>query len=406
MTEHRILRLGYQGDGIAEGPVFAPRTLPGEVVEGEKVGDRIAAPRIVTPSADRVAAPCQHYKVCGGCALQHASDSFVAEWRQDVVRRALAAQGIDAPIRAMHTSPPRSRRRATFSVKRTKSGAMVGFHAPSSDILVDTPECLLVHPAILAARPALEELAGVGASRKAEVKAAVTDSAAGLDVAITGGKPLYGPLRVELGGVAQRHGLARLSWDGETVAMAAPPVQPMGHGKVAPPPGAFLQATAEGEAALVAAMRAAVGDAAHVADLFCGCGTFALPLAERAEVHAVESAPEMLGALDQGWRYATGLKKVTTEARDLFRNPLLAEELARFDAIVLDPPRAGAEAQTREVAKASPSRVGFVSCNPVTFARDAAVLVDAGLTLDWIEVVDQFRWSPHVELAAGFTRSA
>ena len=172
---------------------------------------------------------------------------------------------------------------------------------------------------------------------------------------------------------------------------------------VAPPPGAFLQATAEGAAALVDAVRAAIGPAKRVVDLFAGCGTFALPLAETAEVHAVESEAEMLAALDEGWRHGTGLHRVTTETRDLFRRPLLAQELARFDAIAIDPPRAGAAQQTEEIAKSGVPRIAAISCNPVTFARDAKCLTQAGYRLGPVRVVDQFRWSPHVELAASFT---
>ena len=185
--------------------------------------------------------------------------------------------------------------------------------------------------------------------------------------------------------------------------MRTPPVQRFGAAKVTPPPGAFLQATPHGEAALVTAVREAVGEARHVIDLFAGCGTFSLPLADQAEVHAVEGDAAMTAALDHGWRMSTGLKPVTTEARDLFRRPLLPDELAKTDAVVIDPPRAGAEAQIAEIVKAMPPVLAYVSCNPVTFARDAAVLIAAGYTLNWVQVVDQFRWSSHVELAAQFT---
>lgn len=178
----------------------------------------------------------------------------------------------------------------------------------------------------------------------------------------------------------------------------------MGRARVSPPPGAFLQPTPQGEAALVAAVRDAIGAARRIADLFAGCGTFALPLAETAEVHAVEGDAAMTAALDAGWRGATGLRRVTTEARDLFRRPLTATELGRFDAVVLDPPRQGAAAQTAELARSRVAVVAAVSCNPVTFARDAKTLVAGGFALDWLQVIDQFRWSPHVELAARLSR--
>ncbi|WP_172297896.1 class I SAM-dependent RNA methyltransferase [Pseudoruegeria sp. HB172150] len=403
MAEVTIERLGHLGDGIAPGPVFVPLTLPGEVVEGEVDGDRIAAPRIVTPSADRVRPPCRHFKSCGGCALQHASGGFLETWKADQVRIALAAHGLKAPIRGVATSPPQSRRRATFSGRRTKKSALVGFHARASDTVVEVPDCQLVLPEIAALLPALAELTQIGASRRGELSFTVTWSAAGADLAVSGGVRLDGPFRVRLAEFAGKAGLARLVWDDDLVVEAAPPVQRFDLIETVPPPGAFLQATAEGEKALLASVKEAVGDAARVADLFSGCGTFALPLARNAEVHAVEGLPALLSALDVGWRRAQGLKRITTEARDLFRRPLLAQELARYDAIVIDPPRAGAEAQTEQIAAAGIPRIAAVSCNPVTFARDAAILCKAGYRLDWIDVVDQFRWSPHVELAAQFS---
>ncbi len=399
-----IERLGHQGDGIASGPIFVPRTLPGEVVEGDVDGDRMAAPRIVTPAPDRVRPPCPHYKSCGGCALQHASDDFVSGWKIGVVKQALSAQGIDANPDGIETSSAQSRRRATFSARRTKGGTLIGFHAPKSDAITAIPNCQLLHPGMMAAMPALEALVQAGGSRKTELRLAVTLSAAGPDVAVTGGKPLDLALETELAQLAGTHGLARLTWDGELIALVFPPAQAFGAAQVVPPPGAFLQATADGEAALLSVVRDAVAGAKQVVDLFAGCGTFALPLAEKAELHAVEGEGPMLAALDKGWRGAIGLKKVTTETRDLFRRPLMPDELKRFDAVVIDPPRAGAEAQMAEIAASDITRVAAISCNPVSFARDAKLLMDAGFRLERLVVVDQFRWSTHVELAASFRR--
>lgn len=399
-----IERLGHLGDGIAAGPVFVPMALPGEVVEGEVDAGRMEAPAIITPSPDRVKAPCPHYRTCGGCALMHASDAFVAAWKQDVVRAALAAQGVEAPFRPVVISPARSRRRATLAGRRTKKGAIVGFHGRASGTIVEVPGCLLLHPDLTAALPVLGEITAVGASRKGEVALALTRGDGGLDLAVTGGKPLEQSLFSALAAMAERADLARLTWDGEVVAARRAVAQRFGAARVVPPPGAFLQATAEGEAALVAAVREAVGPARRIVDLFAGAGTFTLPLSETAEVHAVEGEAAMLAALDAGWRQAPGLHRVTTEARDLFRRPLMPDELGRHDAVVIDPPRAGAEAQMREIAASSIRTVAAVSCNPVTFARDARLLAGAGFALDWVQVVDQFRWSPHVELAARFAR--
>ena len=408
MSGYRIERLGHLGDGIAPGPVYAARTLPGEVVTGTLEGTRLTEVKVQEPSADRVAAPCPHYRACGGCQLQHASDDFVAAFKTGVVAEALNSHGIETDIRPILTSPPRSRRRATFSARRTKKGALAGFHAPQSDVIVAIPQCLLVTPALQAALPMVEALAVTGASRKGELSVTVTESDAGLDVSVTGGKPFDTPLQLALTEAAQQHDLARLTWDGEVVVTRRPPVQRIDGIEVVPPPGAFLQATKDGEETLQRLVAEAVGDAGPVLDLFCGIGTFALPLSRHVEVHAVEGLSEMTRALDHGWRHGQGLRRVTTEARDLFRNPLLPDELARFGAIVIDPPRAGAEAQVGQIARAAPDiscKIAHVSCNPVTIARDAARLIGAGWRLDWVQPVDQFRWSTHVELASQFTRS-
>ncbi len=403
MTQHyTINRLGHQGDGIADGPIYAPRTLPGEVVSGTLLGQFLSDIRVETPSDQRVKAPCRHYKACGGCQLQHAADEFVAGWKVEVVRNALAAQGLDAPMRPIHTSPERSRRRATIAVRRTKKGTLAGFHGRASDTITEIPDCHLLHPTLIAAIPVTEALAMLGGSRKGVLAVTLTLSEGGLDVAVKGGKPLDGPLELALAQATEHHGLARLSWDDEVIAMREPPIQRFGTAGVTSPPGAFLQATKDGEQALLQAVSDATQGAKRVVDLFAGCGTFSLPLAQTAEVHAVEGEAEMTKALDQGWRKAQGLKQVTTEARDLFRRPLMPDELKKFDAVVLDPPRAGAEAQVAELAQAKRPVVAYVSCNPITFARDAKILVNAGYTLEWVQVVDQFRWSSHTELAARF----
>lgn len=402
-----VTRLGHLGDGIAEtsgGPVFVPFALPGETVTGEVAGGRMAAPRIEAASPDRAEPVCPHVGACGGCALQHARDDFVAAWKRDLIAAALAARGLSAEIRPTVTSPPGTRRRVTFAARRTRSGAIAGFHGRADSTLIAIGSCAVADPRIVAALPLCAEIAGLAGSRKGELRLALTVSEAGLDLDVAAPKPLDGPLRAALAGLAARFGLARLSYGGETVAMARPPAQPMGRAQVVPPPGGFLQATPEGEAALVAAVREAVGPARRVADLFAGCGTFALPLAETAAVHAVEADAAALAALDAGWRRAAGLRTVTTEARDLFRRPLRPEEFRGIEAAVLDPPRAGAEAQSRLLAQAPVARLAAVSCNPATFARDARILVDGGFRLEWVQPVDQFRWSPHVELAAAFSR--
>jgi 23S rRNA (uracil1939-C5)-methyltransferase len=401
-----IEKLGHLGEAMTQGengPIFVAQMLPGEVVEGDLVGNRLENARIITPSVNRVKPPCVHARSCGGCLMQHANDDFVAEWKTEVVRSALAGQGLEAVLRPIRTSPANSRRRATIAGRRTKGGALLGFHARGSDALVAIPNCQLLHPDLMAAFPALETLVITGGSRKTELALTITRSLAGPDVSVTGGKPLDGQLRLELARVAEAHGLSRLSWDAEVVALRASPMQPMGRARVAPPPGAFLQATEAGEADLLAAVMDAVGSAKRITDLFAGSGTFALPLSEQAEVHAVEGDAAMMAALDKGWRMAEGLKRITTETRDLFRRPLEPDEFKNIQAVVIDPPRAGAEAQTKTLATARVPVIAAVSCNPVTFARDARILIAAGYRLDWVQPIDQFRWSSHVELAARFS---
>lgn len=403
MQELHISRLGLKGDGITENEQFIPFALPGERFKGEFVNGAFKGERL-TDSADRIKPVCRHFGTCGGCALQQASDSFLADWKAEIIQRALKAQGIEAPFRPTTTSPPKSRRRATFSARRTKKTTQIGFHKRGAEDILPIEECHLLAPEIMATLPACHALTGLGTSRKGEIKISVTQSATGPDVNVIGAKQLDGPLRARLAGLANEFNLGRLNWNSEQIADRTRPVQAMGKANVLPPAGAFLQATAHGQASLVAAMQEAVLGAKRVVDLFAGCGTFALPLSEHAEVHAVESEAEMLKALDTGWRFTKGLKTVTTETRDLFARPLVPLELRKFDAVVIDPPRAGAKAQMEEIVKSEIRRVGAVSCNPISFARDAKILIDGGFTLDWVLPVDQFLWSGHVEMAARFSR--
>lgn len=290
-----------------------------------------------------------------------------------------------------------------LSGRRTRKGALVGFHARASDVIVDLTDCHVLRPEITAALPVLRELVIAGASRTAEMTLTVIHGPAGLDVAAQGGKPIDAALFATLAAICEAGDLARLDWDGQPITRR-PPALPMGAAQVVPPPGAFLQATAEGEAALLAAVQAATSGAGRILDLFAGIGTFSLPLAARAEVHAVEGLAAPLDALDAAWRATPGLRRITHEVRDLARRPLLADELRGFDAIVIDPPRAGAEAQSRQIAESAVQDVAAVACDPVTFARDARILAAGGYEIMRLGIVDQFRWTPHVEIAAHFRR--
>lgn len=407
MSLWQVERLGRRGDGVAigaDGRALAPLTLPGEEIEGEAQDGRISSARILTPSPDRVKPVCKHYRSCGGCSLMHASDEFTAGWKARLVQTALAAHGLQVPLSSMHKSPPRSRRRAVLSGRRTKKGALIGLHARASDVIVELHECHVLHPAIMSALPVLRQIVIAGGSRSAEISLTVIHGPAGLDVAARGGKPMDTGLFQALAALADEGDLARLDWDGEAITRRRPAL-PMGRAQVIPPPGAFLQPTSEGEAALLSAVREMTRDAGRIVDLFAGCGTFSLPLAETAQVHAVEGLAAPLTALDAAWREANGLQRITTEIRDLARRPLMADELAGFDAIVIDPPRSGAEAQAREIAASKVPKIAFVACDPVNFAKDATILTNGNYILSRLHVADQFLWSPHVEIVAEFQRS-
>jgi len=409
--EADIASLGAQADGIAEtpkGPLYVPYVLPGERVLVAPEGEgRAGLLKIVAPSPQRVAAPCRHFTRCGGCAIQHAAPDFYAAWKRDLGAAALNSRGIDTEIAPLVPTQARSRRRATFAVTRTRKSAMVGYYARGSHEIVPVSECPLVVPEIEKAIPALAEIVAPGLSRSARASVLVTATLNGLDLAVTGGKPLDGPLRAELGSHAKTADIARLSWDGEIVAERRSPEIELSGLRVALPVGGFLQPTLEGEAALIRLVRESVGKARRVADLFAGCGTFTAALSGASAVHAVESEKKALAALERAVREqgpSLGLKPVTAETRDLARRPLLASELDRFDAVVIDPPRAGASAQTEEIAKSKVPVVVSVSCNPATFARDARMLLDGGYRLDGVTPVDQFLWSPHLEVVGIFRR--
>ena len=404
MDHFEITHLGHQGDGVSAGQIYAPLTVPGDVVTGRLEGDRLLDVKIERPSDLRVKPVCRHFKSCGGCALQHVSDAFVSDWKASVVADTLKSAGLETEIRGMLTSPAASRRLATFAARRTKSSALAGFHARASDTVIETPDCQLLRPRLLQALSLCKVLASEGASRKHGLDVTVTETENGLDFAVNGGKQMDAVLQSRLAQIAEANGLTRICWDDEVAALRTPSTVRFDGIAVPLPPGAFLQATQHGEDCLRAGVQEIVGGAGKIVDLFAGCGTFALPLARKAEVMAVEGARDMTKALHSGWRHADGLKDVQVAARDLFRNPLLPEEMRKIDAVVIDPPRAGAAAQIAEIAQSRVETVAHVSCNPKTFARDAKALVDAGFALKWVQPVDQFRWSPHIELVGAFYR--
>jgi 23S rRNA (uracil1939-C5)-methyltransferase len=400
--------LGAQGDGIADsdaGPVFIPFALPGESVTAdvEEARGRLVSVDVASP--DRVGPKCPHYTVCGGCALQHLAPEPYLAFKRNLVIEALAARDLSADVDPVVPLAPHTRRRATLGAARTPKGFVFGFHGRRSHEIVPIAACAVLTPGLMAALASIAPLARLAAPPKGPLVVIATETATGVDVAFNGvGKWFSADDRQRLIDATLRTPLARISIDGEVVLERRTPVVRAGAAFLTPPPGGFLQAAEASEAAMVALVSHAIGDARKLADLFAGSGTFTLPLAQRANVHAVESDAAALAALTQAARKTPSLKPVTAERRDLFRQPLTKDELKRFDAAVIDPPRAGAEAQAVNLAASKLERLAMVSCNAATFARDLRLLVDGGWRIDRVTPIDQFLWSPHIEIVAALSR--
>lgn len=379
----------------------------GRHVPGAIPGDLLNEDGVLIPGPWRQSAPCRHFGDCGGCQLQHATDELLADFARDRVVEPLTRVGI-APteIKPTHLSPPGTRRRAALRATRTLGELRLGFNAGGEHRIVDLAECPVMHPDLAELLPSLRVLLAPHLGERSAIAVTLTHTDHGVDLLLGNLQANDVPAIEGLGEFAAAHGLSRISVDGplgvETMAVRAEPSIRMGKIPVTLPPGAFLQATADGEAELVAAVRAIVGKSKRVADLFSGCGTFTFPLAEKAKVTAADGTGPAIRALETAARKA-GVS-IATQHRDLFRKPLAADELNAFDAVVVDPPRAGAEAQMGQLALSRVPIVAAVSCNPATFARDAAMLVKGGYKLRRLWPVAQFRWSTHVELVAEFRR--
>lgn len=398
MSDATIIRLAARGDGSTDDGRHVALAAP---------GDRVAADGVILPGPHHADPPCRHFPRCGGCQLQHVDDAAYAEFLKQRVQAALAVQGLPTPeLREPHLSPPRTRRRAALRAERIGGRVVLGFNEAASHRIVDLRECHVLRPELFALMAPLRELLRplLAPRRAAEVRLALTDG--GIDVTLSG-VTVEGLAATEaLTDFAARHALARLSVDEghgvETRWEPVPTTVTLGGVPVPLPPMGFLQATADGEAALQAAVIEAVGNTAIVVDLFAGIGTFALPLSARARVLAVEGARDAALALTTAANRAG--RPLAVEHRDLFRRPLDAKELSRFDALVLDPPRAGAKEQMAALADADLQRIACVSCNPATFARDVGQLVKGGWRLRWVQPIGQFRWSVHIELVAALER--
>ncbi|RWM13677.1 MAG: class I SAM-dependent RNA methyltransferase [Mesorhizobium sp.] len=398
-----IARLGSQGDGIANaegGEVFIPFTLPGETVTAARQKDRATLMSVLEASPLRVDPACRHFIECGGCALQHFEAEAYRQWKRERVVQALKAKGIACEIDALVPCAPHSRRRVTFSARRTEAGMLLGFVRALSSEIIRIEECPISLPAIVSALDKLRALASLVCATPKAFHMTVTVTASGLDIAVHEAGKLGDHQRRIASNFVMAEGLARLSIDGEIVVEPKKPVVQFGPVAVSVPPGAFLQATEAAEQAMAGLVGQHLSRAKKVADLFAGCGSFALRLAARSEVHAVEGDAPALAALDRAFRFAGGLKQVTSERRDLFRRPLTFKELNAFDGLVFDPPRVGAEDQSKQIARSDVPMVAAVSCNPATLARDLRILLDGGYTLKSVTPIDQFLWSPHVEAVA------
>lgn len=403
--EVTIARLGAQGDGVAEGdgaPLHIPFALPGERVRATRDGKSVRLDTVLEPSPDRVAPACGYFGRCGGCQLQHLAPQAVADFKRAGIRAALGHRGFgDAEVLPTRSLPPGERRRVKFAVLRVGRRLFFGFSERRSHRLVDIAECPAVLPGLNRIIAPLRELAG----RITFDAAMVTLLPGGTDLVLEGKFRLDLAAREALAEFAMVHDIARITAAGEMVLERMAPTLPFAGTNVAPAPGGFLQPSASGEAALVEAVLERVGEGwGRAVDLFAGCGTFSLPLAKRLPVVAYEGDAAAVAALDRGWRQARGVKHVEAVRRDLYRRPVEAVEFQTDDVVVIDPPREGAEAQTRTIAASPVRRVVAVSCNPASFARDARILAEAGFTLGPVLPVDQFAWSSHVELVAAFER--
>lgn len=408
-----IQAVGARGDGLATDEhgrrAFVPLTLPGERVRAAMVADRGEVLEVLEASHERVAPPCPHFGACGGCAFQHWDYAAQLDWKVRQVAATLQREGLETEILPPVPARPGSRRRVALHARPGPSGARLGFKGRRSWALTEIETCLIADPKIVQALPGLRTLSAAFLDHpKSAPTLHVTVTANGLDVEVTGVERKFSGLsadrRMQAAEAAGALDLARLTLAGELLYQARKPVVRIGKAMVELPPGAFLQATPEAEAAMQAACVRAVEGATRAADLFSGLGSFTLPMAEHAPVTAADAAGEAIAALKGAAARTQGLKAIDAVARDLFREPVSAMELRGCDVIVFDPPRAGGLEQARQIAMSGAARAVGISCNPTTFARDARVLVDGGWRLTTVTPIDQFLWSSHIELIGLFER--
>jgi 23S rRNA (uracil1939-C5)-methyltransferase len=419
--EHRevtIQSIGARGDGIATlggAKLFVPLTVPGDRlyvrIIGRRGNDLVGAPVEWIAPAARAAPPCPHFGDCGGCQLQHLAPAQYRDWKRRQVEMALARRGLDGSVvEPLVIGLPGARRRVRFAYDWRGTTRPLGFRERSGRRIVDVDVCPVLTPSLVALLPALRALLARLDLGRRSGELQLTASASGIDLEIIGAPPTLAD-REALAAFAQAHDLARISWcsdgftESEPIVQRRAPTALFGQVQVELPSSAFLQATEAAEAAIRHAIGRATGGAGRIADLFAGCGTFSLALAATGRsVRAIERDRAMLAALEQAARRAGLAARLTTECRDLQRAPLAGAELDGFDALVVDPPRAGARAQAEALAASQVARLAMVSCNPATFARDARILIDGGYSCLWVQPIDAFLWSSRIELVGAFAR--
>jgi 23S rRNA (uracil1939-C5)-methyltransferase len=411
--EHLVIdHVGHRGDGVAfaeEQTIYVPYTLAGETVEVAPVPghhpDRRRLLEIERASPERIAPFCPHFGVCGGCAIQHWDAGHYRAWKRNLVVETLAQAGIECEVGEIVDAHGAGRRRITLHARiGTHEVLKVGFAAANTHDIVPVDRCPILEPGLHGALDAGWAVAEPLISTGKPLDIQITATNNGPDVDVRGSGPLPPAMIARLSRIAEQHRLARLTRHSELVLMRMPPVIGIGAAQVTLPPGSFLQATVAGEEALAALVEAHCKRSKHIADLFCGVGPFALRLAEKTRVSAFDSDAGATGALHKAATSTPGLKPVKAEARDLFRRPLVPQELRDYDTVVFDPPRQGARAQVTQLAASKVPTVVAVSCNVATFARDARILIDGGYSIESVTPVDQFRHTPHVELVARFRR--
>ncbi|MBC2802546.1 class I SAM-dependent RNA methyltransferase [Rhizobium ruizarguesonis] len=405
-----IEKLGAQGDGIASsagGPVYVPFSLPGETVAIARVKSQGTIMSITTPSPDRQEPPCRHFGpdgvngTCGGCTLQHMADAPYGAFKRQLVIDALKSKGLTPEVGEIVPARPGERRRVVFAARKTEKDMLIGFNQAESHHIVAIEECPISSAGIIARLPAIRAIAASLATSAEPFRVAVLETLSGLDISVDEVKKLSDPQRRKAIETAlSLRGIARVSLNGEILVEPSKPMVEFGGVQVSPPPGGFTQATKPAEEAMAELVTAHAGKAKRIADLFAGAGTFSLRLARIGRVHAVEAEAKALAALDHAARNTQGLKPVTVEKRDLFRRPLMTQEFKPYDVVVFDPPRAGAEFQCQELARSGVKKIVAVSCNPLTLARDLAILVEGGYRITGVTPIDQFLWTSHVEVVA------